>query len=239
MVFNRGGPFFVYNDTYPEGVQQQGTLIVGQQQRFYTMVPAGHFHHFSVLFTPTGLFRHFGLHIHTLLNNGAPLNACIPAFAEHADTIFGTDTPLHPELFIHRFEHLLSRQYRSGPFTDTRIENAIDTIIRHEGMVPVDILARNASMSIRNFRRVFTRMAGISPKAYIRVIRLQHILHQLKRNDFSMQQWCQIALRYGFFDQTHFIKEFKHFCGMSPCTFVKHITEDAHCFERFFVTPQW
>ncbi len=239
LVFNGADEFYVYNETYPDGIRQHGNLIVGQQQRYYTMVPAGRFHHVSVLFTPVGLYNLFGIHIDCLVNNAAPLDAFIPSLAQQTHSIFHTPKTVHnPQSCIACFEDLLSVHCRySQDGTGALINRAVKDIVSTKGIISVGILARNASMSIRNFRRIFLKVVGLSPKAYIRLIRMQHILRQLKHSDFSMQQWCRIALDFGFYDQTHFIKEFKRFCGMSPGAYLCHIKDDTHSFERFLVAP--
>lgn len=83
IALNRGAPFAVYNEVFPEGILQDGNLFVGQQKRFYTMVPTGFFHHFCILFTPTGAYRLFGQAMGGLTCRAAPLGVLLPFLADH------------------------------------------------------------------------------------------------------------------------------------------------------------
>ncbi len=91
-------------------------------------------------------------------------------------------------------------------------------IVDHSGQVRVDDLALDAGMSARQLRRLFLEQIGLSPKHFCRVIRFRHSLSQLhgrRRGD-----WTQVALESGYYDQAHFINEFREFSGYTPGEFV-------------------
>ena len=91
-------------------------------------------------------------------------------------------------------------------------------IVDQSGQVRVDDLAFDAGMSARQLRRVFVEEIGLSPKHFCRVIRFRHSLLQLtstRRGD-----WTQIALDCGYYDQAHFINEFRELSGFTPGEYV-------------------
>jgi AraC-like DNA-binding protein len=60
---------------------------------------------------------------------------------------------------------------------------------------------------------------GVSPKQYLKIMRFQKAISAIE-NNVSIQ-WSQIALESGYFDQAHFIHDFKHFSGFTPNEYIK------------------
>ncbi len=65
----------------------------------------------------------------------------------------------------------------------------------------------------------FKKYIGLTPKYYHRILRFNEILQQINKQE--QVSWTQIAYQCGFSDQSHFIKEFKHFSGFNPMEFMK------------------
>jgi len=68
--------------------------------------------------------------------------------------------------------------------------------------------------SARQLRRLFKAVVGLNPHALVRIERFHRAL-QLARSA-SAPQWADIALRCGYFDQSHLIADFKYFGGAPP-----------------------
>jgi AraC-like DNA-binding protein len=69
-------------------------------------------------------------------------------------------------------------------------------------------------MSSRHFKDLFLRQTGLTPKAFQRVRRFQQVLKALHRG--SQYASADLAAACGYYDQAHFIHDFKHFSGMTP-----------------------
>lgn len=65
----------------------------------------------------------------------------------------------------------------------------------------------------------FKKYVGLTPKYYQRILRFNEILQQIHQNEKI--DWAQIAYQCEYSDQSHFIKEFKHFSGFNPQKFIK------------------
>lgn len=86
------------------------------------------------------------------------------------------------------------------------------------GTIRVDDLARQAGMSNRSLERMFLRQIGISPKTFIRNVRFQNVLIRLRareRNDSLAALACDC----GYFDQSHFIRDFSALAQRLPSRF--------------------
>ncbi|WP_103338284.1 helix-turn-helix domain-containing protein [Amycolatopsis sp. CA-126428] len=82
---------------------------------------------------------------------------------------------------------------------------------------PVSRHAAAVGLSERQLRRRFLVVAGLSPKAYARVLRV-HRAVALARSS-SVPDWAEIAVRSGFYDQPHMIAEFRRAVGSSCVRF--------------------
>ncbi|MBT8220020.1 MAG: AraC family transcriptional regulator [Bacteroidia bacterium] len=69
----------------------------------------------------------------------------------------------------------------------------------------------------------FKKFVGLTPKYFQRIVRFNEILQRIHKNEKI--EWSQIAYQCEFADQSHFIKEFKHFSGINPQKFIK---KDLH-----------
>ena len=69
-------------------------------------------------------------------------------------------------------------------------------------------------MSLRTLERQFTEKVGVPPKLFARFKRFHNALSLI--NSQIPQSWSNIVYNCGYFDQAHFIKEFKTFTNNSP-----------------------
>jgi transcriptional regulator GlxA family with amidase domain len=90
-------------------------------------------------------------------------------------------------------------------------------IVRRSGQIRVDDLAFDAAMSARHLRRLFLEQMGLTPKHFCRVIRFRHSLPRLRSS--VRGDWTKVALDCGYYDQAHFINEFREFSGYTPGEF--------------------
>lgn len=91
---------------------------------------------------------------------------------------------------------------------------AMFELVKKFGNLSMDYVAEQACMSLRQFERKSLERIGLSPKFYARMIRFSHAF-KLKEL-FPNRPWIQIAYECGYFDQMHFIRDFKSFAGFTP-----------------------
>jgi len=98
------------------------------------------------------------------------------------------------------------------------IDLAANKIIRERGMLSMDRLADEVCMSPRQLRRKFKTQVGVGPKTYARLKRFNYVTNCLSRD--SCLSWKEFVNAGGFYDQSHFIKEFVEFSGENPSGFI-------------------
>ncbi|UMV45798.1 helix-turn-helix domain-containing protein [Paenibacillus macerans] len=74
-------------------------------------------------------------------------------------------------------------------------------------------------ISTRQMNRIFLNRIGTSPKKFSEIVRFQAVIQSI-RNPPEMDG-ASLALKHGYFDQAHMIREFKRYYGCSPMTAVR------------------
>lgn len=78
-------------------------------------------------------------------------------------------------------------------------------------------------LSQGRFIRVFSDEVGLTPKRFCRVRRFQEVLRLI--NEAQQVEWAEIALECGYFDQAHFIHDFRAFSGLTPTAYLARRTQ--------------
>ncbi len=90
-------------------------------------------------------------------------------------------------------------------------------IFLHKGNVRLDVLIEHFNTNYKKVERLFRRYVGMSPKSYLRIIRINACIDIHKFNDtFNL---TALAIDNGFFDQSHLTKEFKRVTSLTPKQF--------------------
>ncbi|OMP13226.1 hypothetical protein COLO4_02050, partial [Corchorus olitorius] len=84
---------------------------------------------------------------------------------------------------------------------------------------PVKVMADQHSLSERTVQLRFRKYVGYSPKELLRFLRFKQVLQSLIQQ--PDRPWFDLIVTFGYHDQSHFIKDFKHYTGLSPKEFRK------------------
>jgi AraC-like DNA-binding protein len=85
---------------------------------------------------------------------------------------------------------------------------------QRRGCVSIDELADHSGLSPRQLRRNCHELTGLTPKQLCRALRFRHAA--AKASSGERGQWSDLALECGYYDQAHFINEFRELSGLTP-----------------------
>jgi AraC-like DNA-binding protein len=96
----------------------------------------------------------------------------------------------------------------------TPSQRAIEALTAANGNADLDVAARQANLSPRQFRRRCLEESGLTPKRLCRVLRFRHACRIAGGMD--RLNWSTIAIEAEYFDQAHLIRDFNQFTGRTP-----------------------
>jgi len=123
---------------------------------------------------------------------------------------------------------LIELSYKALPFCDY-VEEALEIINTKHGSVAISSVIDKLRVSERQFSRQFSKIVGISPKHYSKMVQLHYIINLMNLKQYTSLQ--DIAHSAEFYDLSHLIHMFKELTGFSP---VEFINSDKHIALKYF-----
>lgn len=115
-------------------------------------------------------------------------------------------------------ENHLLRHYRSSLMENPCIDYAIAGITAFPHTCSLSDISARAGYSQKHLITLFKDHVGVTPKEFLKIIRFQKAVEEIERQ--QPVNWTALALDCGFYDQSHFIADFKAFSGFTPTEYV-------------------
>ena len=213
IIFHLGDAF---NQHKPDGAikRQPLALLVGQMRRHILIEPTGRADVMGVRFWPGGAYPFLWFPQDEIADRIIALEDVWGGIARALqsrihDAAAGADRVRLMESV------LLSRLNRRR---DDTVLNATALILSAGGRLSIDTLTQWIGIGSRRLDRTFNREVGFSPKTLCRIVRFQRAVKMLERGP-NGPEWARIAIECGYYDQSHFIKEFKACSGKEPTSY--------------------
>ncbi len=120
---------------------------------------------------------------------------------------------------FHLVEDFLKLEFISQFTLNPCVEYALKKIIHEPDQLSLSKLSDKIGYSQKHFIKLFRDQVGITPKSYLKIMRFQKAITEIEQ--FSEIDWTQISHDCGFYDQAHFINDFKFFSGFTPEDYLK------------------
>jgi AraC-like DNA-binding protein len=212
---------FHYGDLYKHYPQTKSSFnlprcfVIGQLTRPYEVEPSGETGTFFVCFHPNGFLPFASFPIKEMENTAVPLNTLFgKAGEEISRKILDAESTAER---IKSIEEFLFKRLADTDAIDEIVKSTIETILTANGQLSVDELSRRNHVSRRQLVRKFSSAIGLSPKQLSKTIRLQATLKMLLNTKIT--SLTELAYEGEYYDQAHFIKDFKEFTGLTPKEF--------------------
>lgn len=115
-------------------------------------------------------------------------------------------------------EKYLKRHFGSRLEPNRCIDFAVSRILQLPDQLTIEEITRKVGYSHKHFIQLFRENVGLTPKAFLKVIRFQKAIREIEAH--QKISWSRIALESGFYDQAHFINDFKNFSGFTPAQYL-------------------
>src|SRR5258708_9309890 len=140
------------------------------------------------------------------------------AAAEVRDRVLEADTP---EAKLRVLEAVLIERAARRLERHKAVAFAVGQFQRASGPT-VGQVSEQIGLSQRRFIQIFREEVGLTPKLYHRVQRFQQVLQRIHKGHRAA--WTDVALDCGYFDQAHFVHDFRAFSGLNPTAYLMHRT---------------
>jgi AraC-like DNA-binding protein len=116
-------------------------------------------------------------------------------------------------------EHFLLSLLK-GRKHDFLVTEALEMLVQARGNITIHKLLENLPVSRDAFEKRFRKAIGTSPKHYASILRFRNLIDMYPQS----KSLTEIAYAAGYFDQSHFIKDFKSYTGQAPNDFFRSAT---------------
>jgi AraC-like DNA-binding protein len=213
LVFNFGDLPHLDRQAIAEPLFLDGTTTVSRKMGFL-----GRIELFGVRFQEGGAYPVLGVPLVELRNEISLLDALErrSLLELHARLQMAASVPAR----IGLLETWLVQRLALGRELSALIPATLARLRQSVGQVPIPQLAQEFAISQRQLERLYQRQGGMSPKQYTRLLRVEAARLALKRMD--QRSTGALAADLGFYDQPHFIREFRGVVGMTPYAYIRH-----------------
>ncbi len=191
--------------------ERERSIIIGPQTTPVTLDLGEKHTNIIVCLRPSGMYRLLGIPLHKIVDHDYDARLIIGAeINEIIDRLTEARTDELKSQIIQQY--LLKKLHTLKPAHP--FDRAMLHLVSHSGNLSISQIASQCCMSIRQFERKSLERLGVPPKFYARLIRFSHA-YKMKETTPHLS-WLDIAHQCGYYDQMHFIKDFKYFAGFVP-----------------------
>jgi AraC-like DNA-binding protein len=205
---------------------QQRVLFAGQLTRAVRVLPRGFSRMAGARLRPHGAYALFGVPQRPFTDRIVPLRDIDAALAA---TLAAEVVPAAADALVPALDRVLAPLSARAAEREVAVAPAVDLALDRRGLVRVADLAERAALSPRQLERRFQEQVGLAPKLFLRILRFQEVLNAIRPptdaqgGDVDATRWADVAVAHGFYDQAHFIRDFKGFVGESPAAW--HVSD--------------
>ena len=213
LIFNFGDPYLLRSAAGPTPLP--AAIIVGFQNRTLPLLLRGRLKVVAARLFAWGALALVQDNITTLTNTVTPLKGWDALVQRlRSDVLEG-----RYEQAVSALEEYLIQQALARSF-DRRLIQAAARLLHHtQGQYRIRELADTCRMSVRQLERGFRQVVGTSPKIFARTLRFQQAERRLMFDPEA--DLADLAHECGYFDQAHFIRDFKTFTGKTPAQYAQ------------------
>jgi AraC-like DNA-binding protein len=208
LILNFGQPF----ESYTDGIwkSQPECFFVGQITGPLLLRPSGPAGMLGITFRPNGATQLLRLHMCELTDSAIALADLSRRLFRELERVRHLSSLPQALAALDPILHAFAEQTR---IDDNPVSYAVSAIERTNGLMSVRDVADRIGWSTRQLQRRFKESVGISPKLFGRMQRFQRVFRSMES---PAPDWVNAAVRCGYYDQAHLIRDFREFSGKTP-----------------------
>ena len=189
-----------------------GSIFSGPRSFPYAILPAA-VSVIGVAFKPAGVVRLLTAPTEEFRDTQVPLEF-MTGGDELRDQLIAAPTVAARFLLMEKF---LLRQLQQSRALHRVVQYAVNSF-EQTPCLSVAAVLKEIGLSERRFSRIFSEQVGLTPKLFQRVRRFQNTISSLPSH--GNIDWAETAFANGYYDQAHFINDFRAFTSVTPSDFL-------------------
>jgi AraC-like DNA-binding protein len=223
IVFNYGDSYKTSSTDISDFKVVPKNFIAGQATKTYKLLLEGRIGMIGIVFRPAAINTLFGIQMYELNDERLDLRDVLgKEIVPVQDRIIEAQSHQERVEIIERF--LLFKVLNcKNPVNQT--DFAANLIVDHKGIINISKMMEELYVCRRQLERQFLQKVGVSPKYYARIRRISYLCSIMANKRWQVADWHDLIYQMGYYDQSHFIKEFTAFTGKSPSFYLKNNLE--------------
>ncbi|WBA43592.1 helix-turn-helix domain-containing protein [Hymenobacter canadensis] len=223
-----GCPGLVFQQAAPGSIRDETNkpwptlLLYGQATKPSTVHAPGPFRMVGACFHPSAVPALFDVRADELTDTCLDADLLPTTHRSLCQQLLGSSSPTAQTNLL--AAHLLARLRTAHHPPDAGVQQALACILGSQGTVSLPQLRQQMQLSERSLQRRFKYHVGVSPKLFSRICRFQASLAQLRAAHY--EKLSDLAFEHDYADQSHYIRTFREFTGISPQQYRRQ-TRDA------------
>ncbi|OFX75091.1 MAG: hypothetical protein A2X12_11995, partial [Bacteroidetes bacterium GWE2_29_8] len=212
LMFHYKNPFIVHHSNNST-IKQPRSIISGLSNSFSDVSTNGETGVIFISFYPTGACHFLNFPLSEIENQSVDMFDVLGTEIRKIEEILYFTKSIKEKISV--VENFLIEKYSPIPSHDNMlIQKGIEIIKNYKGQINASSLSNNLSITPKTLERKFSKYIGKTTKQIIKLIRFQEVLHDFSKNKDLIL--TQRAYNNGYFDQSHFIHDFKTYSGYTP-----------------------
>lgn len=220
LMFNLEQPFGVPNRP-PNDRSFKRAWVAGMQQEWLMVTPkydaAEPSYLLSVRMPPLGAYQVLDLPLSEISRDVIELDSTLGDQVNAIRERLGNTTDAGLQLAI-LCEFVRARVVRSRSIIRADARSAVASLTVTHGVERIEDICKSLHISRKHLRTLMLSHVGLTPKSYARMFRFRRVIDLVQSRRATLN-WAQLAVSCGYYDQAHFNREFRDFCGMTPAEF--------------------
>lgn len=217
LMVNFGHSFQVSDSNQPQAfVTCSESWWVGLWSKYHVVDWPPNVQFYGIHFKPGGAYPFLQFPLSELHNQVVPMDAIWGQFAAEVREQLH-DAPTIQAGFA-QLERLLLTRLGEAPRSLKMVQYGVKEIAQQHGALSIRALSDRIAISQNHLLTQFKRLVGVPPKELARIYRFAYVLGSI--DPTQPVDWGLITQQAGFYDQSHFIKDFVAFTGDSPANYL-------------------
>jgi AraC-like DNA-binding protein len=213
IMLNMGPPYAVLR---PDGQTEtiNYSALFGQRSTYLLLDQPQQVRMVGIRLRPGTEYAFTGIHAFLLLNKVLSLKTFTGLQISRIEEELKQPELDHAEKIDVIEQMLLEMLDKNKSSTNEKTDKAIEMLLKQKGQVSIEELISQIGLSYKQLERHFKKHVGMSPKLYLRIQRFYHAFSMVRSGRET--DWMSVLMEAGYYDQSHFIKDFKFFAGLPP-----------------------